>query len=204
MDTTLNFLNCCEDQPTPSVLIFQHGSGGSGELAVAWKVIRNCSPGWRHPFVFSHAPTLDLSDAFGNHLAPLDAPNGSAFELRPQTCGRTLARAGAAAHSSEIMVRNAMPKGAYRANLYSDGLLLATRSGLAPGSRAIFSFEPSIRIGAVYQAREGSVLAPAAICPDSVELSLRGVRSADLVMRDDEDGDGPSPYRFTLENVELA
>lgn len=201
MDTKLNFLNLCDTLPTPSVLLFQHGSGGAGELAVAWKVIRNCGPGWRHPFVFSSAPTLDLSDAFGNHLAPLAAPNGSAFELRPLTCGRQLGRAAGAGHSDEISVRNGMPRGAYHANLYSAGLLLAAKSGLAPGTKAVFKFQPSLWIGVVEQAREGAVLAPAEVCPDSVEMSLRGLASADLVMRDAEDEDGPG-YRFTLENIE--
>lgn len=198
MDIKLNFLNLCEEQPTPTAMLFQPGAGGAA--TVAWKVIRNCASGWRHPFVFSGVPTIDLCDAFGNHLAPLVASNGSAFALTPLFCGRKLGALPGGAGGDHIIVRNNMPTGAYRANLYSAGALLASER-LGPGMQAVFHFQPTLWIGVVPGASEGSVIDVAVACPAAVQFSLRGLASADLVMRDDDPPDGNPAYRFTLENV---
>lgn len=196
MDIKLNFLNRCEELPTPTVLLFQPGAGGA---AVAWKVIRHCASGWHHPFVFSGAPTINLTDADGNHLAPLAASNGKAFALTPLFCGRKLGPYAGRAASDRIVVRNDMPAGAFRANLYSAGALLAS-DRVGPGMQAVFHFQRTLWIGVVKHAEEGSLIDAAVACPAAMQFSLRGLASADLVMRDD-DPDGDPAYRFTLENA---
>lgn len=199
MDIKLDFYNRCSKPCAPSVLICQRGAGQ--ELALAWRIIRNCAPGWHHPFTFSTSPRIDISDADGNHVPALAADNGMVFALTPLGLGRRFAPAGSG-RSDEIVVCNEMAYGAIDANLYSNGALLACKSQIAPGMKAVFRFQPTLWIGLSSGQCAGQRVDRTALREPGLDLSLEGVASASVVLTDDLDGGGDAmPYRFTLENV---
>jgi hypothetical protein len=183
MDIHIDLLNRCAGPDVPTIVVFQRADGDLGDgLAVAWKVIRNCAPGWHHPFTFSTALDVDVSDMNGNHLPALAAGAGKVFEVAPLIAGR---RFGCTQHSVEgqhVDVRNALRRCAVHANLYSNGALLARRD-IAPGSRARFDLHTHVWIG-MGEAREGQRFDPDAI-EGAVQVSLRGIASAALVLTDD-------------------
>ncbi|KQV46355.1 hypothetical protein [Massilia sp. Root335] len=205
MDIKLDFRNRCRARHAPTVVIFQVDDDDPEALAVAWKVIRNCAPGWHHPFVFSTEPEINVSDRYGNHLPRHAAANGMVFDLTPLVCGRRLARDRMPGKSDEIVLRNRLAHGGVDVNLYSNGLLLARKSQVGPGRQATFRFGSTLCIGVVHHQAEGRTFAPDAVLTECVDVPLRGIASADLVLEldDERGGDGPA-YRFIVENVVRA
>lgn len=204
MDIQLNFLNRCLHKPVPVVLIFQKtAQDDAGAMAIAWKVIRNCGRDWHRPLVFSTSLEINVSDMDGNHLPPLPANNGCAYDLVPQFVGRWLLLSSQPAPSDQIIVRNLLARGAVNANLYSNGSLLAVKAGVSPGMEAVFKFKPTIWVGLARQparqATEGQPFDLAWLAPACKEISLQGMASADLVLSDGDDD--AEPFQFALENV---
>jgi hypothetical protein len=206
MDIKLDFHNRCRGRHAPTVVIFQMDDEDPEALAVAWKVIRHCAPGWHHPFVFSTEPEINVSDKYGNHLPRLAAENGMTFDLTPLVCGRRLARDRAPGKSDEIVLRNKLTQGGVDVNLYSKGLLLARKRQVGPGMEATFRFGSTLYVGVARRQTEGKMFDPGVVLAECAKvLPLRGIASADLVLEEDDKhgGDGPA-YRFTVENVVRA
>lgn len=204
MDIKLDFFNRC-DSAQATVLVYQQGMSGDSSRAVAWKVIRNCGSGWHHPFTFSSVASVNVSDAYGNHVQQLSAAPGSAFDLKPQLFGRSFGASRKPARSDEIVVRNGLLHGAVHANLYSGDRLLGCVSSVVPGMHATFRFHPQIWVAVIDDAVEGSLIDVSELGARSTEFSLRGIASAELVMRDAEtDPDSETAFSFTLENVVRA
>jgi hypothetical protein len=205
MDIKLDFHNRCRGRHAPTVVIFQVDDEDPEALAVAWKVIRNCAPGWHHPVVFSTEPEINVSDRYGNHLPRHAAANGTVFDLTPLVYGRRLTRDRAPGKSDEIVLRNKLARGCVDVNLYSKGLLLARKRQVGPGMQATFHFGSTLYAGVVGHQAEGRMFDPGAVLAECVEVPLRGIASADLVLEHDDEpcGGGPA-YRFIVENVVRA
>jgi len=225
MDINLNFINQSNDSGNSNVVVFQKNEAtsfdalsdapsgvifqkraapGFGELAIAWQVIRNCVQGGNHPFVFPESICVSAADSYGNFTPQLPAQSGQLFEMVQTSSGDQLKLAGSATSPSEVHVRNAMPQGAVDANIHRGGLLLATKTALAPQQKAAFQFKPTIWIGVVPQIVEGQVMNSAILSQVNTELSLLGVASADIVMTGGGPGPSSTPFRFALANVVTA
>ncbi|MFM2059039.1 MAG: hypothetical protein RLY71_3424 [Pseudomonadota bacterium] len=206
MDIQLNFINQSNDANNSEVVIFQKNITPSfDELAVAWRVIRNCGQGDHHPFVFPMTMQVSASDAWGNYTPRLDAQNGQQFQMVLSASGNQLVQATSSSVSArEVQVLNALSKGAINANIYKDGKLLATKTSVAPQQMAVFQFKPTIWIGVASQVQQGKVMNSAIISRINTEISLLGVASADIVMTGGGPGQGSQPFSFHLENVVMA
>lgn len=199
----LNFVNKSADTNNSSIVLFQKNVAEDfGEIAIAWKVIKNCGRLDNHPFIYPINVKVSGSDSYGNYTPQLDAINGNAFHMIKDASGDILQLSSTpAAGSNEIEVRNNLAKGVINANCYRDGKLVATKTGLAPGQKAVFEFHPRLYIGVVSQIEEGEVLHSAIISQINSEFNLFGIRSADIVMRGGGPGKNSSKLNFTLENV---
>ena len=139
MDIQLKFINQSNDANNSDVVIFQKNIATDfNEVAVAWTVIHNCGQGDYHPFKWPEASTINAGDSWGNFTPQLQAA----------TSGDHLSLAGPATNPQEIQLLNALPKGAISANIYKDGRLLASKTSIAPGQKAVFQFKPTLWIGA--------------------------------------------------------
>lgn len=205
MDIQLKFINQSNDVNNSDVVIFQKNvATGFEEVAVAWTVIHNCGQGDYHPFKWTEASTINAGDSWGNYTPQLQAEPGQAFQVEMTTSGDHLSAAGASNSPQEIQLLNALPKGAVSANIYKDGRLLATKTSIAPGQKAVFQFKPTIWIGVVSQVSQGDVMNSAIVSNVNTEISLLGIASADIVMTGGGAGPNAQPFQFTLQNVVMA
>jgi hypothetical protein len=203
MDTRLRFINRSSDGHRSEVVLFQKNVAADlDELAVAWKVIRHCGRDCYHPLVYSQSFEITSSDDYGNHSPRLGAVNGQAFSVTRTPSGRSLKRAVASGSAREIQVENALPMGAVNINLYKSGLLVARKTSVAPGQKAVFHFEPTLWIGVASQVVQGEALSSAVMSSVNTELSLLGITRADIVMTGGGAGGDARAFAFTLENIE--
>jgi hypothetical protein len=76
----LNFINQSNDVNNSEIVIFQKNEAETfDELAIAWRVIKNCGVGDHHPFTYSHDFGVGSSDSYGNYTPQLSASTGQAF-----------------------------------------------------------------------------------------------------------------------------
>lgn len=201
MDIKLKYCNNSNDIAGSSVVVFQKlVSSNFDELAVAWRVIKNCGVGEYHPFIYPMGMQLACGDNDGNYTPPLDATNGNVFSLAQARSGNQLSLTTEAGGSREVDVRNDLDFGAISAGIYKDGRLLALKTNISPGEKAVFQFLPTIWVGIVSGVEEGDVMNSAVLSAVNTEISLLGMASADLVLT----GGNNTRFRFTLENVTRA
>jgi hypothetical protein len=199
----LNFINRSADTNKSSIVIFQQNVAEDfGELAVAWKVIENCGRSDNHPFAYSMNFEVSGRNSYGNYTPLLTASNGQAFDMLKDASGDTLFPSKVSAASpNQVEIRNKLASGAINANCYRDGKLLAVKSGLAPGQKAVFEFQPRIYIGVVFQIEEGDIMNSAIVSQVKSQIDLIGITSADIVMTGGGSGNNAVPFEFTLENI---
>lgn len=205
MDINLNFVNLSNDVNNSQIVIFQKNvSTDFDELAIAWKVITNCGRGDNHPFVFPMLTTVSASDADGNYMPQKRADNGQVFNVSRSTSGNVLALAGPAPTSREIQLRNDLSQGAITASVFKDNRLLAHKTGIVPGQKAVFEFKPTLWIGTASQIEQSAVMNSAVLSDINTELSLLGIKSADIVMTGGGGGTTATAYQFRLANVVMG
>ncbi|KYG80953.1 hypothetical protein EV198_2829 [Roseivirga ehrenbergii] len=201
----LNFVNESNDQNNSEVVIFQKNVAEDfDEIAVAWKVIKNCGRGDYHPFTYSSLYQVAMSDSYGNYTPQLSATQGQAFEMVLASSGDLIKYLGPATAANEIILKNSLQKGAVSGYVYRDGSVAALKSNIAPAQQAIFEFKPTIFIGVASQVTQGQIMNSAIISSINTEISLLGIASADIVMTGGGAGANATPFTFSLENVKMA
>jgi hypothetical protein len=202
MDCNLTFYNRSAENDNAQVVIFQKNvTADTDEVSVAWRVIKNCGHGDFHPFVFPEEMTVSAGDSNGNFMQPLPASTGDAFSVTRDDTGHKFASSGDATNKTEVQIYNALAKGAISANIYKDGVLLATKTAVAPLQKAAFQLRPTIWIGTAAEVVQGKVMKSAVIDAVNTELSLLGIRSADIVMTGGGGDANAKPITFSLENI---
>lgn len=208
MNIKLNLINKSMDANNSQVVVFQKNVATDfEEIAVAWRVIQNLGRNDCHHFNYPIEFKVGSMDSWGNNVPckPLAATNGQAFEVIRDTSGDVLQLAATpAASASEVEVRNSLQAGAISSCIYRDGKLMARKTAVAPGQKAIFEFKPTIFIGVVSQVEEGEVMNSAIVSSINTELSLLGVTSADIEMTGGGPGPTSSPFEFHLANINCA
>jgi len=202
MDIQLNLINQSNDSNNSQIVIFQkNGANDLDDLPVAWRVIENLGLGDHHPFVYPLDMTVAAADSLGSYTPQLVAQNGQLFAVTSQSTGAALGPVGAASSRDVVEVRNDLRKGSMSACLYKDGHLLALKSAVAPQQLAVFQFKPVIWIGVAQEIEAGQVMNSAVQSAINTQISLLGIRSADIVMTGGGPGRDASAYRFALQNV---
>ncbi len=201
----LKLWNLSNDQNNSQIVIFQKNVATNfDEIAVAWRVINNLGRGNYHPFTYSLEMQVSASDSWGNYTRPKTAYPGELWHMVKTTSGNELLpTAQPSASAEEVQLRNDLEQGAINANVMRDGLLLATKTSVAPGQKAVFKFKPTIYIGVVSQVEQGQIMDSAIISDINQEISLLGIQSADIVMTGGGPGSTSTAFRFSLANVKL-
>ncbi|WP_420553242.1 hypothetical protein [Tenacibaculum aiptasiae] len=199
----LNFINRSADVNNSSIVIFQQNVAENfNETAIAWKVIENCGRLDNHPFTYPLHFDVSASDSYGNFTPQMQAYDGDAFEMIKDASGDVLQKSATPAYSTkEVEIRNNLTSGAINANCYKDGKLLASKTNLVPGQKAVFEFQPKINIGVVSQIQEGEEMNASIISNINTEINLSGIQSADIVMTGGGSGVSATPFNFILENI---
>jgi hypothetical protein len=198
----LRLINQSADCNNSSILIFQKNVATNfEEIAVAWQVIENLGTGWVHPFQYDLDLQVSVADSWGNHMPPQDTADGQLWTVTRDCSGDQLKPSGAGTSASEVQVLNGLDRGAVSACMYRSGKLLATKTGVAPGQKAVFLFKPAIWIGVASQIQQGTILDSAIISNINTQLNLTGIASADIVISGGGPGRNSRPFSFALENV---
>ena len=202
----LNFVNQSNDANNSEIVIFQQNVAEDfGELAIAWRVIENLGRLDNHPFDYPHSFQVSAEDSWGNFTPPLSAQYGQAYSMVKDASGDVLKLDSTPATSpTTVEIRNDLTQGAVNALIYKDGKLLAKKTNLAPGQKAVFSFQPKIYVGVASQVSAGDVMNSIIISQINTELALTGVASADIVMTGGGAGPGAQPFSFALKNIVMA
>jgi hypothetical protein len=204
-DIKLNLINHSNDKNNSEVVVFQKNEVPNyEEIAVAWTVIKDCGPGWNHPFTYPMNMFVGASDSWGNHSPQMDVAYGQQFSVVEDASGDILKHTGQASSPEEVDVLNALEQGSINANIYKDGRLLATKTGISPSQKAVFQFKPVIWVGVASQIEEGSVMNSAIVSQINTEISLFGIKSADIVMTGGGSGPEATPFIFELQNIVYA
>lgn len=205
MDVKLNFINRSNDTSNSKVLIFQKNESTDFEaISVAWRVIKNCGTNCNHPFVFPLEFEVDANDSYGNFTPRMAAVNGELFSVLRDGSGNIFRKTGNSTSPLEVQVRNDLGSGSVGSNIYKDNRLLATKLCVVPNQKAIFKFNPTIWIGVASEVEEGEVISSAVLTDMNTEISLLGIRSADIIMSGGGCGTESTAFQFNLENVVLV
>ena len=200
----LNFINHSNDANNSQIVVFQKDESlHQDNHAIAWQVLQNVPRGGHLPFEFSSDMNLVTVDRRGNELnQPLAVSNGQMYRLHEDTSGNAVSFEGPCHEQAEIQVKNDLSGEIINANIYKDGKLLAKKKRVASGQKAVFKFKPSLWIGVTTKpVVEGEVLDSAIVKQINTEISLLGIKSADIVMTGGGPGSSSAPYQFKLENV---
>ena len=201
----LNFINKSNDVNQSKVVIFQKQVNPDyNEDTIAWKVIEYCGQGDHHPFKYHTNLEISASDSYGNFTPHLRADQGQLFGLVETSSGHQLKYRSPGTNKNEVQVLNSLSQGAMNVNCYRSGKLLATKLNVVPGEEAVFEFLPHIYIGVLAEVEEGEVMNSAVVTQVNTQLSLMGLKSADIVMRGGGRGKEAIPYTFDLENRVMA
>lgn len=203
MDIQLNLINHSHDVANSEYVIFQKNVAENfGEIAIAWRVIKNLGISDNHPFVYPLEFKVSAGDAWGNHTPQLSATDGQVFEMAREKSGDVLRGTNLRASSpTEVEVQNVLPQGGISANIYRHGKLLASKTNVSPGQKAVFQFKPRIFIGAVSGVEEGKVMNSAVIKTINTEIDLLGISKANIIITGGGGGPSATPFEFTLSDV---
>ena len=203
MTCNLNFIDMSNDANNAEIVFFQRNRVVDlEEIAIAWKVIKNCGRGSSHPFTFPGEVDINIVDSWGNYTPLQRAREGERFKATMGPSGVGLSFSGPISHS-EIHIVNNLREGSLKANVYKGGYLLASKGSVAPEQVAIFGFSPVLYVGAVSNLNQGDVIDSAISSEINTSLDLFGVASADIVLTGGGSGISAKPFHFALENVRL-
>jgi len=200
MDIEITFINQSYDENNSNVVIFQKNVATNfEEIAVAWRVIENCGRNWTHKFKYPMNFTVGAQDSWGNISDLQPAINGQKWNIVRSTSGDVLSLDSNPASSlNEVEVKNCLAVGAIDAQIYKDGKLLATKTGVSPQQKAVFEFKPTIWAGVVSEIEEGDIMNSAILSDINTEISLLGITKANLIMTGGGVGSSATPFKFTL------
>lgn len=203
MDIHLTFINNSDDVNNSDIVIFQKNVAVNfEEPAVAWKVIKNCGRNWTHPFTYPMDFEVAAQDSWGNVSNLQPGQNGQRWMVVRSTSGDVLSLdSNPASSMNEVEIQNSLTQGSINAQIYKDGKLLATKTGLAPQQKGVFEFKPTIWVGVVSELEEGDVMNSAVLDDINTEISLFGITKANIIMTGGGTGPDARPYTFTLEPI---
>ncbi len=200
--TKLNFIKKSNDNHNSTIVIFQKNVAESfDETAVAWTVIKNPKQLIKYSFLYPSHFKVQASDPDGNPTCTMTACEGQSFELAAEKSENCLKLSSIPAiNKKDVEIKNSLETGAISGYALRDEKILAAKSGIAPGQKAVFQFPPTIWVGAVSQVEEGDVMKSAVIQSINKELPIENLSSADIVMTGGGPGAASTPVTFNLEN----
>ena len=196
----LMFVNESTDRNNSNVVFFQKNVATSFDgYTHAWKVIRDCGRGCKHPFEYSLDFELTAQDTEGNILNPVQTCPGKVYKAELGPSGHIISSAvgEVSADAKDAELKNDFPVGAISAQAVRDGKVVATQRCVSPGEKAVFQFQPKLYVGIMANVQEGDVMKAATITQNNTCLNLLGVRSAVIRMT----GGGDTPFNFELTDI---
>lgn len=200
MDIEITFINNSDDMNNSEIVIFQKNVATNfEETAIAWKVIKNCGRNWSHKFKYPMNFDVAAADSYGNVSDQKLAVNGQKWDVVRSSSGDILQLDTESGSSqTEVEVKNCLPTSSIDAQIYKDGNLLAAKTGISPGEKAVFEFEPYIYVGVNAQVNQSEIINSSILSDINQKFSLLGLTSANLIMTGGGIGPNATPFKFDL------
>ncbi len=200
MDIEITFINNSNDMNNSSVVIFQKNVATDFDsTTIAWKVIKNCGRNWSHKFTYPMSFDVGAADCYGNVSDIQAAFNGQKWEVVRSSSGDVLQlSATPSANPNEVEIKNNLSMGSIDALIYKSGSILASKTGVSPGEKAVFQFQPEIYVGVNSQIEQGQVINSAILNDFNQKFSLYGLTKANLIMTGGGTGPTATPFTFDL------
>ncbi|WP_299261520.1 hypothetical protein [uncultured Aquimarina sp.] len=200
MDIEITFINNSDDMNNSEIVIFQKNVATNfEETAIAWKVIQNCGRNWSHKFIYPMEFDVAAADSYGNVSDQQLAVNGQKWDVVRSTSGDVLQLdSNPGSSSTEVEVKNSLPTSSIDAQIYKNGNLLATKTGVSPGEKAVFEFEPYIYVGVNAQVVQSEIINSSILSDINQKFSLLGLTKASLIMTGGGTGVNATPFQFDL------
>ncbi len=200
MDIEITFINNSNDMNNSNVVIFQKNVATNFEsTTIAWKVIKNCGRNWTHQFLYPMNFEVAAADSYGNISDQQAAQNGQKWGVVRSTSGDVLQlQSDPAADPNEVEVKNMLGTSSIDAQIYKDGNLLASKTGISPDEKAVFQFQPEIYVGVNSQVEQGEEINSAILTDFNQQFSLYGLTKANLIMTGGGVGASATPFVFEL------
>lgn len=200
MDIEITFINNSNDMNNSNVVIFQKNVATDfNSTAIAWKVIENCGRDWTHQFTYPMTFEVAAADSYGNVSDKQSAVNGQKWSVVRSNSGDVLQLdTEPAASPNEVEVKNTLGTSSIDAQIYKSGSLLATKTGVSPGEKGVFQFQPEIYVGVNSQVEQGKEINSAIINDFNQKFSLFGLTKANLIMTGGGVGPTATPFVFDL------
>jgi hypothetical protein len=202
----LTFINNSNDANNSQIVIFQKNVElVTAQTAVAWRIFPVGAKGNKVSVPYTEDFAVSAIDSYENETPQLPANPGNRFDMRSGPSGNQLQMSSTPAASPEtIEVHNELPIGAISTNIYKAGALLATKTGIAPGQMAQFNFSPTLYLLHDSSFQQGEIMMLTPLSKTTSEISLLGIKSADVVMTGGGNGTDAMPFLFSLANVVYA
>jgi len=198
----LTFRNNSQDIKSNTVVMFHKNTDASpNQEAIAWKVIEHCPIDGFHPFLYPLTQQISLIDAWGNFSAMQDANNGDVFSVTAAqgSTGTILAKTHEIGDPNMITVRNDLAIGSIDIVIFKDKRQLAISTGVTPGAESVFKLKPSLFIGTCTDVMEGDVMNSHTVQSILTQISLLGLKSADISMSGGGTGPQATALAFALQ-----
>lgn len=199
MDIEITFINQSDDMNNSSVVIFQQNVATEfDEIAVAWKVIKNCGRNWSHKFQYPWEYNISTS----NTQMQLTAQHNHQYEVLEESSRAILiSHADKGENNKGYTLVNNLPFEVVDADVYKDGTLIAKAPFVAPQQKAVIELSDNeICIAEVkFDTDEGNLLPKDFIKANSFTvLNLKGYEKPVIERTTDENGESI----FTLKEAE--
>lgn len=211
MEVKLNFINTTRHSDL-IIVFFQKNKDDFGGNPIAWKVLKNTANGWGTPFDFSTGYHVAVQNEDGAPTPQLAAKAGDKFIVEKQGDSMKLLSAGGSPNGSTISILNDLPDQTINALVYKNEDIIAKLDGGPSGRTASFDLGTGLWVGVCedLEIKQGETLPSGTVASINTQLSLLGVKSADIVMKEVSQG-GHGAYdadkvafEFSLENIQMV
>lgn len=200
MNIEITFTDQSWDDNNSQIVFFQKNvATGFDEIAVAWRVIKNCGRGWSHTFNYPMNFEIGVKDSFNNVSDKKKAAPGHRWNAVQDPSGNVLVKDSvSSADPKDVEIKNSLKRGSIDAEIFKDGKLLAKKTNISPDQKAVFQFKPTLWVGVVSQVEEGQVMNSAILSDINTEISLLGITKANLILTGGGSGPDAKPFKFNL------
>lgn len=194
---TLRVVNNSNDVNNIDVVIFQKNTATFDETAVAWRLI-TLGSGENEEILYENVLEVAYQDIFNNISNRIDVITGTQYIAKE---GNKIEMNGSATSHNEVEIFNGLSTGNINGLVYRSDLLLFELDNIEMNQKGIFQARPTIWIGVVNGVTQGQIIDSGIISSVNTEISLLGIKSADIVVTGGGVGPSALPFSFFLSNI---
>ncbi len=204
MYTKLNLINHSYDIKDSNIVVFSQNVNPMCKKPVnAWKVITDCEIGSTKVINFPKGNKISVTDRYGNISEEIQYSNGDFYEIISTRNGNDIRNTIKNSKEYCFRIENKLPNSSVNVDIYKDEYLFKQLVNIKPNTCVNVDFINKIYIGIVHKVGENNIVKPCNLLGYCTELSIKNIKSADIVLIGGGYGINTKGYNFILDNVEM-